>query len=118
MANQSMLFHFLGLLSTPDNLAYNSELYYPNLSYVQESWGNISIDCLDQGPIWVKEHLLGEGSKSVYLLEEGVRDSIGEVNRHFQWKVYNKEFCNLSSIIRLSGSNICPLLAIDLRQDT
>lgn len=66
---------------------------------------------LGSGPILVecqKKHFLEEESKSVYFPEEWVRDCIGESNRHLQWKVYNKGVCNMGSIIKLSGSNICP----------
>lgn len=58
-----------------------------------------------------KEHFLREGSESVYFLEEGVKRCTGENNRHLQWN-YHKVVRNMGSIIRLSGSDICPLLAV------
>lgn len=121
MADQSMIFHFLGLVSTTGNLSYNSELYYQICPMFRNSGEILVLALLGSGTHLCecrKEHFLGKGNEGVYFPEEGAKGCTGENNRHLQWKVYNKGICNIGSVIRLSGSNICPLRAIDLRQGT
>lgn len=61
---------------------------------------------------------VGKGKKGVNFPEEGVGNCTGENNSHLQWTVYNKVVCNMGSIIRPSGSNICSLLAVQIGQGT
>lgn len=123
-----MIFHFLGLLSTLRNLAYNSEPsllseFIPCSGILGKYFYYL---CLEQRPIWVecqKEvfprgrkqgYWVGEGENGVYF-PEGVGSCTGDSNRYLQWKVHNKAVCNVGSIIRLSGSNTCSLLAMQTK---